>query len=359
VTSPEAVGEGVVGVSPLPVDSLGMWNLAASLPEQLSSAIEVSAKIDLDAIAMRPVTNVVAIGMGGSGIAGDVLAALAAPSAPVPVSVVKSYELPSFVGPDSLVFSLSCSGETSETLAATESALEVGAAIVAVTVGAKLGGLVDAAGFPVVPVPSSLTQPRAALAAMATPALVVLERLGLLEGVTGALKQSVDQLARRRDELVGAASPAAAIARRIGGTMPLIYGGPGLGAIAAQRWKTQINENAKAPAFFSRQPELCHNEIAGWGVNGDVTRQVFTLVTLRCPEEDPRIAKRFVLVEDIMLEVMADVIEVPSGGTGPLAQFFDHVITGDFVSLFLAGRESVDPGPVPVLSELKAATTSG
>ena len=111
-----------------------------------------------------------------------------------------------------------------------------------------------------------------------------------------------------------------------------------LGAVAAQRWKTQINENAKAPAFFAAQPELCHNEIVGWGQHGDVSRQVITLVTLRQSGEHPQVARRFDLISEIMLEVVADVVAVWAEGTGPLAQFFDLVLFGDFVSLHLAGR---------------------
>jgi glucose/mannose-6-phosphate isomerase len=332
-----------------------MWEMTAGLPEQAAAAAATTADVQLGQIESRPITNVVALGMGGSGISGDVLAAFAAPAMAVPVTVVKSYDLPGFVGPDSLVFAVSCSGNTEETVAAATAAMEAGAAVVAVTGGGQLARLAEDAGAPVVHVPGDIPQPRAALGAMAVPPLLVLERLGLLAGAGAAVGRAIDQLSRRRDRLTGARSPAEEVARRIGRTSPLIHGSPGLTGVAAQRWKTQVNENAKCPAFYSAQPELCHNEIAGWGVNGDVTRQTLTLVTLRHDDEDSRIARRFALVEDLVLEIVADIVEVRAEGDGVLAQFFDLVITGDFVSLHMAGQQGVDPGPVPVLTEIKEA----
>jgi glucose/mannose-6-phosphate isomerase len=130
--------------------------------------------------------------------------------------------------------------------------------------------------------------------------------------------------------------------------MPLVFGAGPLGAAAAQRWKTQVNENAKAPAFASGLPELCHNEIVGWGQHGDMTRQVFTLVELRHDEEHPQEARRFELMRDVMAEVVHDVIEVQAEGEGPLAQLLDLVLFGDFVSLHMAEQEGIDPGPEPV-----------
>src|SRR5690606_2311649 len=140
-----------------------------------------------------------------------------------------------------------------------------------------------------------------------------------------------------------------------GRTVPLVVGAGPVGAVAAQRWKTQVNENAKAPAFTAAIPEMCHNEICGWGQHGDVTRQLFTLVELRHDEEHPQESRRFDLVRELMAEVVHDVIEVRAVGDGPLAQLFDLVMIGDAVSLHLAAQTGVDPGPVPVLDDLKRA----
>ncbi len=170
------------------------------------------------------------------------------------------------------------------------------------------------------------------------------------------IDSAVGQLKRRRDELVGAgdSSAAAALARRIGRTLALVHGGGAVGGVAAQRWKTQINENAKAPAWWSAQPELCHNEVCGWGQHGDVTRQLITAVALRHDGEHPQVDRRFELVGEIMREVVADVIEVRAEGEGDLAQLLDLILVGDYVSLWMAADAGIDPGPVPVLTDLKA-----
>jgi glucose/mannose-6-phosphate isomerase len=322
------------------------------LPEQIDDAIDAGRHLD-GLPDHEEVEQVVVIGMGGSGLAGDVLVAVAGPFLPVPVTVVKSYELPDFVGRESLVFAVSFSGNTEETVEAAGEAFDAGASLVAVTSGGELQRLAEEWGAPVVPVPSTIPQPRCAVGAMAIPPLIVLEEIGLFPGATGWVDLAVEQLSRRRDALVAAGSEAETIALRIGRTMPLIHGAQAVGAAAALRWKTQVNENAKSPAFFSVYPELGHNELAGWGQNGDVTRQVMTLVNLRHDAEHPQVARRFAFVTEVLREVVADIIEVRARGEGDLAQLLDLALIGDFVSLHMAAAEGVDPGPIPVLEDLK------
>lgn len=345
--------------SPLPVDSLGMWDATAGLPEQVAAAIDAAESADLSPLGPgAPFRDVVVCGMGGSGIAADVTAAAASPRSPVPVTVVKSYRVPAHVGPGTLVFAVSCSGETEETLAAAAEARARGAAVVTVAGPGELSARAEREGSVLVPVPAGIPQPRAALGALSVPPLVVLDRLGLLEGARDALRAAAAVLAASRDVLVRPGSVAEELARRIGTTIPLVHGASGPTAVSAMRWKTQVNENAKAPAFFSVQPELSHNEIAGWARRGDVTRESLTVVMLRYPGEHPRVARRFDLVKDLVDHAVANVVEVRTDAAEGVAALFDLSMLGDFVSLHLAGSNGVDPGPVPVLGELKARLAS-
>jgi glucose/mannose-6-phosphate isomerase len=297
--------------------------------------------------------------MGGSGLAGDILMAAAAPFMPVPVVVVKSYSLPHFVGEESLVFAISFSGNTEETIeAATEAAIQ-GAHVVVVTAGGELEKLASGWGAPVIGLPDDIPMPRAGIGAMAIPPLVVLEEVGLFPGASQWIDFAVGQLQRRRDRLVREDNDAAAIARRIGRTIPLIFGGNSLGATAAMRWKNQVNENAKCPAFWAAQPELSHNEVQGWGQHGDITRQIMTLVNLRHDHEHPQVSRRFDLVTEWLREVVAGVEEVWAEGEGELAQLLDLMLIGDFVTLHMAAHEGIDPGPIPVLEDIKAALSAG
>jgi len=359
------------------VDSEAIFEATVALPEQMASAVVATKGAAAQLIEAGDdagrgqgsrrtpgaswVQQVVVFGMGGSGIAGDILLATAGAVLPVPAAVVKSYECPPYVGEDTLVFAISASGDTEETIEATSEAALNGARVVAVTGGGELARLAAGWGAPVIEVPADLPQPRTAVAAMSIPPLVVLEDLGLFRGARAWIADAVEHLSRRRDQMVaaGEAGEPATVARAIGRTWPLMQGGGLVGAAAAQRWKTQINENAKAPAFWSSQPELCHNEICGWGQHGDVSRQLLTLVQLRHDGEHPQVSRRFELIAEVMREVVADVIEVRAQGDGDLGQVFDLILTGDLVSWWLAVGEGVDPGPVPILVELKDQLRTG
>ncbi|MEW6153317.1 MAG: bifunctional phosphoglucose/phosphomannose isomerase [Actinomycetota bacterium] len=336
------------------LDTEGMLDAAARLPEQITEAAERARGLD-NLPEHDDVENVVVIGMGGSAIAGEVLQAAAGPYLPVPVLVFRSYHVPAFVGEGSLVFAMSFSGDTEETVeAVTEAALQ-GARVVAVTRGGELGYRASSWDAPVVEIPEGIPQPRAGLGALAIPPLVVLEEIGLFPGAGHWIELAADQVMTRRDRLSRPGNQAEDLAQRIGRTIPLIYGGGGLGSVAAHRWKTQVNENAKAPAFWNSHPELCHNEVVGWGQHGDLTRQVITGVNLRHDFEHPQVMERFRVVSEIMSEVVADICEVQAEGEGELAQLLDLVLIGDFVSVHMALQEGVDPGPVPVLNEIKTA----
>ncbi|MEY2476734.1 MAG: glucose/mannose-6-phosphate isomerase [Actinomycetota bacterium] len=340
------------------IDTQNIADATAALPERVFDAAQAAR--GLQGLPSREsIEHVVVLGMGGSGIAGDILIAAAAPFMAVPVVVVKSYELPHFVGEGSLVFVVSFSGDTEETIeTGTEAAMQ-GARIVAVTGGGEIAKRAAGWGAPVVEVPGGIPQPRVGLGALVIPPLVVLEEIGLFPGATQWIDLAVDQLRRRRDALVADGNDAQELARRIGRTFPVVYGGGAIGATAAARWKTQINENAKAPAFWNAHPELCHNELSAWGQHGDVTRQLMTLVNLRHDHEHPQVSRRFDLATELVREVVAGVEEVRAEGEGELAQLLDLILFGDFVALHMALQEDVDPGPIPAQEELKAALSAG
>jgi glucose/mannose-6-phosphate isomerase len=349
----EPAGPGEVAAAGGALDSDHMFEAAAGLPEQLAEAA-AAARGTAELPRAEEVRAIAVLGMGGSGVAGAVLGAVGHGALPVPLMLVQDYEPPACVGPGTLCFAVSFSGDTEETVAAARTSLERGAWLVAVTAGGELGRLASGAGAPVYGMPAGIPWPRAGIAAVSAPLLVACEEMGLLPGAGTAISAAVDQLGERRDALVRSGGGVAAeVARRIGRTIPLVYGAPPAGAVAAKRWKTQVNENTKAPAFYAVQPELCHNEVCGWGLQGDVTRQVVTLVELETASDHPRTSARFGFVDEVVREAVSDIVRVRAEGAGVLAQLFDLVILGDFVSLHLAAHEGVDPGPIPVLTELK------
>ena len=333
------------------LDTVGMWDLHAGLPEQVEHATTL-----VDAIGELPhhddIENVVVLGMGGSGIAGDLVREVAGPFMPVPVLVHKGYSIPNFIGEGSLVFAVSCSGNTEETIDAATNAMMQGGHVVALSSGGELADLARGWGMPHVALPP-IPMPRAGIGAVGIPPLLVLERVGLFPGASSWIEAAVHQLKARRDELLDGGI-ARELAEALAGSVPIVYGGGGLGAAAAYRWKCQINENVKAPAFSSTSPELCHNEICGWGDSAPVDRSVFQVVNLRSEFEHPQLAKRFAFVDELLRANVGGVHEVVAAGDGSLAQLLDLVIVGDFVSLQLADLAGVDPGPIDLLEDLKA-----
>jgi glucose/mannose-6-phosphate isomerase len=331
-----------------------MWDATMAFPEQVEQA--AAQTLDFSRLpAHEEIENIVVLGMGGSGIVGDLMISVAGPFMAVPIVVCKSYEPPSFAGPTTLCIALSFSGDTEETLEAAQTAALAGARMVVISGAGELAHLGQSWDATVIALPEGIPKPRAGLGAMAIPTLLVLEHVGLFPGARGWIDLAVEQLRRRRDELSADENTARSMARRIGRTIPIIYGGASLGTTAALRWKNEFNENPKVPAFIGTVPELTHNEISGWGQYGDVTRQVFSLVLLRHDQEHPQVMRRFELVRKWTEEVVNGVEEVHAEGDGPLAQLFDLMFFGTVTSLEVAAQEGVDPGPIPVLDDIKAA----
>jgi glucose/mannose-6-phosphate isomerase len=339
------------------IDSLGFVDSVGRLPEQLAAAHEAAGELllDEDLPDADTIRNIVVMGMGGSGIAGDVLAAVASGVLPVPVTVLKQYRTPRFVGPGTLAFAVSYSGSTEETLSMARGAAEAGATLVTISSGGELADLPAVVHFEC---PNGY-MPRAALGALVAPLFVTLYRMGLMPQAHALLVRAQEQLAQRRErcrqEVTGAANPARELARKVDRTIPIIHAGGALGAAAAMRWKCDVNENAKAPAFWAAHPELDHNEICGFGQHGDVTRQLFTLIELRHGAEHERLTARFDFARRVLEECVVQVLEVHAEGEGRLAQLLDLMYLGDWMSCYVALDNDVDPGPIDTIAALKAS----
>jgi glucose/mannose-6-phosphate isomerase len=351
-----------------PIDTLGMWEATAALPEQLAGALRAADNAFAGPAAVggaagggdgrSGVRSVAAFGLGTGGTACAAAAALTAPDLTVPFWVGRGSALPAFVNESTLVLAVSSSGHTEETLTAAEKAIERGARVVAVggEAAGPLARLAAGAGVPWCPVEPGGATARVALGATTVSLLVALTRAGLRPDDTDALDAAATALAGRRDALLTTGGVPAELARRLGRTIPLVYGSAGATAVAAHWWKAQVNLNAKAPAFAATLPDATHDELAGWAQSGDVTRQTMSLVLLRHAGEAPRTAGLFDAVRAATDEVMADVFEVRAEGNDDLTRFFDLTLVGSLVSLHLAASEGVDPGPVPAVDEAQSGT---
>src|SRR5712691_2686755 len=307
-----------------------------ALPAQLGEAIGLARAAD----GLPPAEGLKAIavlGMGGSGISGELCRSVLAPLAPVPVVTIRNYDLPAWVGPDTLVFAVSYSGDTEETLSAFRQAAARGARIVAVTTGGALAEEAGAGGYPAVLVPGGL-MPRAALGYVGMPPLVVCGRLGLAPGLDAALDEVAEVTARRAAEchrsIPVSSNPAKALAARLVGCLPLVWGSEGVAGAAAYRLKCQLNENAKVLAGWATFPELNHNEVVGLYQSAAIASPP-GIVVLRHVGEHPRTARRVEATTSLVSGSVAFVEEVWARGSSPLARLLDLVMAGDFASTYL------------------------
>lgn len=280
-------------------------------------------------------------GMGGSAVGGDLAAAAIGDRAGRPLLTVRDYTLPPGTGADTLVLCSSYSGNTEETLACFEAAGAAGAPRVALTTGGRLADLARAAGVPVIGVPGGM-QPRAAVAYMTVGAL----ECAALCGAAPSLRAEVEAASALLRELAGDPEPARELARALDGRVPIVYGA-GLTDAVATRWKAQINENAKLPAFRSTLPEADHNEICGYRPGE------FAAVFLEDEGQHARVRRRIGLTAEIAAEAGLAVERVESRGRTPLERVMSLVFLGDLVSVELAVLAGVDPIPVEALEGLK------
>ncbi|WP_419932642.1 SIS domain-containing protein [Candidatus Poriferisodalis sp.] len=348
-------------------DSIGMAAAVEALPAQLKAALDAAAGLDASegtseaSNSHAPISSVIVMGMGGSGIAGDIVAALAAPLMSAPVTVAKGYECPAFVGPSTLAIAVSFSGNTEETLEAASAAHDAGASVVAVTSGGRLADLAREWNAPLYEVDASIPMPRAAVGAISVAPLVALERAGLLSGVAGWVREAVAQLQARQsafatDPAFGERLDGLIAEVGMGELLPIFYGGGALGIVAAGRAKAQVNENAKLPAYASAMPELCHNELAGWDLAGRSAHgSPLAVIALRHRFEHPQIRRRYSYTQRVLggARIAVPYSELHAAGAGPMAQLFDLIYQVDVLSLRIATAARRDPGPVTLLTGLK------
>jgi glucose/mannose-6-phosphate isomerase len=288
-------------------------------------------------------------GMGGSAIGGDLAAAALGAQLTGPLVTVRGYELPAWVTPEWTVLCSSYSGDTEETLACFDAAGALGARRVVASTGGALVDRARGAGVPVIGLPGILPAPRTAVAYMLICATEVAAVTGIAPRLQTEIEAAATFLVERSSDLE---ARAAEIAERLGGSTPVVVGA-GMTTPVARRWKTQINENVKWPAFFSELPEADHNEICGWGEKG------FSAVLLEDADQHPRERRRFELTGEVIASAGAPVVRLESEGETRVARLLWTIMLGDLVSLKLAEARGVDPLPVDAIERFKAALAGG
>lgn len=335
-----------------PDDYLGQ---VERFPEQVRDACQRGLAVE-GLPAESNVDSIAILGMGGSGISGDATRAVLGSGFSKFVQTVKGYSLPAWVTERTLVFAMSYSGETEETLATFEEARARGAFAVVVTTGGSLARAATESGFPIVEIPPGL-QPRAAFGYLTIPILTVLDRME--EGIEFGddIAETIALIERRaaqfRRDVPAEMNRAKDLALRLLGRIPIVYGTEGLGEVAAYRWKCQFNECSKVPSWWHSFPELNHNEVVGWNQMEALTKESVAILVLRHEGEHERIKRRIEVTIPLIQRNVAFVRQVRAEGKSPLARLLDLTYFGDFVGTYLALAQGIDPAPVAIIKELK------
>ncbi|TAF31445.1 MAG: bifunctional phosphoglucose/phosphomannose isomerase [Cytophagales bacterium] len=296
-----------------------------------------------------PIHHVVLAGLGGSGIGGNIVQSILFGHIKVPFEVIKHYDIPAYVGPNTLFIASSFSGNTEETLEATEKAQLAGAQIVCVASGGKIQKLAEEKGYDIYLLDSLAPCPRAHLPTSVTALLHLFEHYGLItEGFTSVLLDVAAFLEAESDAIRAETKK---LAPKLAQSFVFLYGSDYCAAVLV-RLQQQINENAKQICHVGIVPEMNHNEFVGWVFPADVLKKSLVL-QFHLAADHPRVSSRFDICKPFIAKASGQILDVKARGDHDLKQLFYFILWGDWLSFELAAQNNVDPYPVSVIDTLK------
>ncbi len=355
----------------LKIDSENMFKILKDFPEQVRQACEIG--ISAPGFNRELSSNDFLIaGMGGSAIGGSLVGSYLAsfPELNIRITVNRNYDLPGFVDKNTNVIASSYSGGTEETISVFEKARERTENIACITSGGRLGELADKYGFPVISIPGGY-QPRCALGYSFFPMLYLVMKSGALtKESVNVIEDSISETVSVLETLSelysnpeNTENTALELAQKLHETIPVIYSADSRLDAVNLRWRGQIQENAKNPAFGGFLPEMNHNEINGWSLtNNGLTRDIlnkFSIILLQDPEDHPQVSKRFNALKNMLNTSTSEIISLAGNGNSLLARVFSLIYLADWVSFYLAILNGTDPTPIPMITKLKKEMSKG
>lgn len=334
-------------------DRENMLDLIINFDKQWKESIGIGEKFKIDE-KFKEINKIVVTGMGGSGIGGDLLKAIISNKSKIPVAVNRNYSFGKFVDEHTLVFVVSYSGNTEETVSAYKDAYSKKAKIICITSGGKLKELANNSNIPVVIIPSGMP-PRTAMGYLFVPLLIILNNSGIVKDTKEEIEETYSILRKLKDMYKPEVSNniAKKLAYKLTGKPIVVYGAADTTEIVALRWKCQFNENSKAYAISLAIPEMNHNEVVGWSECMKKYLKEFSVIFLREKQEHTRIKYRIDISKKIISKYNKNILEVYSSGNSLLSRLMSLIYLGDFISFYLAILNKVDPTPVEAITYLK------
>lgn len=336
------------------IDRSNMLDTLNQFPDQIKEAVKIAKTAKMDHFIK--IDDVLITGMGGSGISGDMVTRLFRDKIDIPIVVNKEYDLPKWVRKDTLAIFFSYSGNTEETLSAFKIAHQKKCKIVSISSGGKLQELSEKRGVAHIKIPSGF-QPRAAVAYSLFTLIVILKRTDLLKNTidsdieeTIAITQEV--IDNNKKSVVEESNLSKQMARKILNTIPQIYGW-GFYYPIATRWRQQLNENSKVIAREDLVSESNHNDIVGWSLNPEASKNFSCILFRDKDNESLNMSTRLNFMKNLFEDSVANIIEIHPKGKSKLAKMMYTMCLGDFLSCYLAILRNIDPTPVDIITELK------
>jgi len=335
------------------IDSSGMLSHLHDFPGQCQQAWERIMRFDLPR-EYKGIERVIILGVGGSAIGGDIVRRLALAESKAPVWVHRDYGLPPFLDENTLVIASSYSGDTEETTSAFTQSLKTRAKKLVLTTGGKLKQLAERESIPLFVIDYQ-APPRTAFPHSFIPLVGIFQKLGLLGDKSAELREGLQILGKLSRDLVETtplvSNPAKQLATKLYRHAVIIYGAELLSEVA-RRWKTQLNENSKTMAFFELFPELDHNAVVGYDFPPEVKERVF-VVLLRSALLNSRNQLRYEATAQLLAKAQIKHQLVEAIGKTAIAQVMSLILFGDYVSLYLAILNRIDPTPVDSIDFVK------
>lgn len=323
-----------------------MKNLVNDFALQLGEALNIGQNYAFKTEAQKSFSQVLFIGLGGSGIGGTIVQNAVYDTLSIPFVVTKDYTLPAFVGENTLVIAGSYSGNTEETLQSAEVARTANATVVCITAGGKLAEWAAEHHIDCIALPGGMP-PRACLGYSLVQVLFILNHFGLTQNdFQKDIAAAARLLTENRDDLEAQGK---ALAAKLAGTVPVIYAsGPFEGV--AIRFRQQINENGKSLAWHGVVPEMNHNELVGWRSASPERAVVF----LHTRSDSDRVRYRMELNRSVMAQYTHNITDLQAMGESYWEQVFSLIHLTDWCSVYLAEANGVDATEVAVIDQLKA-----
>jgi len=336
------------------LDAGDMLGYLSKFPEDCRAAVERATEASLRNLEEKQFDSLVFAGVGGSAVGGKVIVDWLWEEAELPMALARGYHLPAFVDEGTLVFVVSYSGNTEETLSMLDEALSVGASIVSVTSGGRLEEISVERNLPIVHMPTGY-KPRAAFPHQFFSLATVLYRLNLIGESWSELDEAFVIVEALRDDLSvetsAAENPAKTLALRLVDRIPLVYGSRLLEGVA-YRMGTQLNENSKVPAGSGAFPEAFHNAVLG-SESDEKLLGSLAMLLVRDPMDTEAMKDKIDRFRDLFEPRIGDVLEVEARGRGKLARILSLLYLGDYLSAYLGLLYGRDPSSNRAIDALK------